>query len=93
MAIYFRLIVDNLEPSTLYQKFIHTGLAFGQLPLYKEGDHTLNQSLTIAKYVARGTSLIPDDPWQQAVAENLAFTVYDYWSSKYKVLLLYNLKN
>ncbi|CAB3235966.1 unnamed protein product [Arctia plantaginis] len=56
-------------------------LEFGVFPLYKEGDHSLNQSLTIAKYVARGTSLIPDDPWEQAVAENLAFTVYDYWSN------------
>ncbi|CAB3255498.1 unnamed protein product [Arctia plantaginis] len=53
----------------------HDGFA-----LYKEGDRSLNQSLAIAKYVARGTSLIPDDPWEQAVIENIVYTIHEYWS-------------
>ncbi|KAF9791768.1 hypothetical protein SFRURICE_020167 [Spodoptera frugiperda] len=55
-------------------------LPFGQFPLYEEGDRMLTQSLAIAKYVARGTDLIPSDPWTQAVLDAAVYTIYDYWS-------------
>nr|CAB3506275.1 unnamed protein product [Spodoptera littoralis] len=55
-------------------------LPFGQFPLYEEGDRLLTQSLAIAKYVARGTDLIPSDPWTQAVLDAAVYTIYDYWS-------------
>lgn len=63
-----------------------TELPYGQFPLYEEGDRMLTQSLAIAKYVARGTDLIPSDPWTQAVLDAAVYTIYDYWSSKYSNL-------
>ncbi|CAD0200481.1 unnamed protein product [Chrysodeixis includens] len=56
-------------------------LPFGKMPLYVEGDKVLNQSLAIAKYVARDSGLIPADAWQQAVLDSTVLNIYDYWNS------------
>uniref|UniRef100_A0A2A4IW80 glutathione transferase n=1 Tax=Heliothis virescens TaxID=7102 RepID=A0A2A4IW80_HELVI len=56
-------------------------LPFGQLPLYEEDGRVLCQSLAIAKYVARGTDLIPSDPWKQAQVESAVYSVLDYWKN------------
>ncbi|CAH0583179.1 unnamed protein product [Chrysodeixis includens] len=56
-------------------------LPYGQLPLYVEGDKVLNQSLAIAKYVARDSGLIPADAWQQAVLDSAVYNIYDFWKS------------
>nr|AWX68889.1 glutathione S-transferase siama 2 [Heortia vitessoides] len=54
-------------------------LPYGQLPLYEEGNKSLNQSLAIARYVASKTGLLPSDPWQQAVLDAAVFNIYDFW--------------
>ncbi|XP_047026292.1 uncharacterized protein LOC124634675 [Helicoverpa zea] len=56
-------------------------LPFGQLPVYEEDGRVLCQSLAIAKYVARGTDLIPSDPWKYAQVESAVYSVLDYWKN------------
>nr|UNG44370.1 glutathione S-transferase [Spodoptera frugiperda] len=56
-------------------------LPYGQLPVYEEDGRVLTQSLAIAKYVARGTDLVPTDPWKNAVIESIVFTLIDYFKS------------
>ncbi|XP_026732230.1 glutathione S-transferase-like isoform X4 [Trichoplusia ni] len=56
-------------------------LPFGQIPIFVEGDKTLNQSLAIAKYVARDSDLIPADAWQQAILESTVYNIYDFWKN------------
>uniref|UniRef100_A0A2A4IXL3 glutathione transferase n=1 Tax=Heliothis virescens TaxID=7102 RepID=A0A2A4IXL3_HELVI len=53
-------------------------LPFGQFPLYEEDGRVLCQSLAIAKYVARGTDLIPSDPWKQAQVDSAVYSIMDY---------------
>ncbi|XP_068622126.1 glutathione S-transferase-like [Battus philenor] len=60
-------------------KKIQDLLPFGQLPLYEEGGAKLNQTLAIARYVAYKVNLLPNDPWEQAVLDSLALTIYDFW--------------
>lgn len=62
-------------------------LPFGQLPLYEEDGKTLNQSLAIARYVAHKISLLPADPWEQAVVDALVFNIYDFWASKLRIII------
>ncbi|XP_026732231.1 glutathione S-transferase-like isoform X5 [Trichoplusia ni] len=60
---------------------VKKSLPYGQLPLYVEGRKTLNQSLAIAKYVARDSGLIPADAWQQAILDSTVFNIYDFWKN------------
>lgn len=60
-----------------------SALPYGQLPVYEEDGRILTQSLAIAKYVARGTDLVPTDPWKNAVIESIVFTLIDYFKSKF----------
>ncbi|XP_047999751.1 glutathione S-transferase-like [Leguminivora glycinivorella] len=61
-------------------KHVKDSLPYGQLPLYQEGNRTLNQSLAIARYVASQLKLLPTDPWEQAVLDAIVFNIYDFWS-------------
>ncbi|XP_026313611.1 uncharacterized protein LOC113225509 [Hyposmocoma kahamanoa] len=63
-------------------KDVKDKLPYGQVPIYQEGDRTLNQSIAIARYVASKTGLLPSDPWDQAVLDAIVFTLYDFWSTK-----------
>ncbi|XP_072949727.1 glutathione S-transferase-like [Epargyreus clarus] len=54
-------------------------LPYGQLPLYEEGNRTLNQSLAIARYVASQHNLLPADSWEQAVLDAVVYNIYDFW--------------
>ncbi|KAI8420737.1 hypothetical protein MSG28_007960 [Choristoneura fumiferana] len=60
-------------------KSVKDTLPYGQLPLYEEGNKTLNQSLAIARYVAAQVHLLPTDPWEQAVLDAIVFNIYDFW--------------
>lgn len=77
----------RLDHATYRSQNIKSTLPYGQLPIYKEGDRVLTQSLAIAKYVARDADLIPTDPWKQAVLESIVYTIYDYWSNVRAVIL------
>nr|WRX05928.1 GSTS1h [Helicoverpa armigera] len=57
---------------------IKESLPFGQFPVYEEDGRVLCQTLAIAKYVARGTDLIPSDPWENALAEQAVYSITDY---------------
>ncbi|XP_026313612.1 glutathione S-transferase-like [Hyposmocoma kahamanoa] len=59
-------------------------LPYGQMPLYEEGDRSLNQSMAIARYLASKTGLIPSDPWDQAVLDAIVLDIYDF-SNKIKM--------
>ncbi|XP_059058554.1 glutathione S-transferase-like [Achroia grisella] len=59
---------------------VKDSLPYGQLPLYQEGNRSLNQSLAIARYVAVKANLLPSDPWDQAVLDAAVFNIYDFWS-------------
>ncbi|CAH2242034.1 glutathione S-transferase-like [Pararge aegeria] len=60
-------------------KNLKDSLPYGQLPLYEEGNRTINQSLAIARYVATLNNLVPTDPWEQAVLDAIVFNIYDFW--------------
>ncbi|CAH2059659.1 unnamed protein product, partial [Iphiclides podalirius] len=55
-------------------------LPYGQLPMYEEGGLKLTQSLAIARYVAYKVNVLPTDPWEQAMLDSMALTIYDFWS-------------
>lgn len=65
------------------------GLPFGQLPLYEDGKRSLHQSLAIARYIATNTPLLPSDPWDQAVLDAAALTVYDFQKRKHHHILVF----
>ncbi|XP_026485310.2 glutathione S-transferase-like [Vanessa tameamea] len=60
-------------------KSVKDSLPYGQLPLYEEGNRTLNQSLAIARYLANVHNLLPSDPWEQAVLDSIVYNIYDFW--------------
>ncbi|CAH2085325.1 unnamed protein product [Euphydryas editha] len=60
-------------------KSVKDSLPYGQLPLYEEGNKSLNQSLAIAKYVAYYSKLVPTDPWEQAVLDAVVYNIYDFF--------------
>nr|UQQ66580.1 glutathione S-transferase sigma 3 [Conogethes punctiferalis] len=60
-------------------KSVKDNLPYGQLPLYEEGNKSLNQSLAIARYLASKTKLLPTDLWEQALLDAAVFTFYDFW--------------
>ncbi|XP_063548103.1 glutathione S-transferase-like [Cydia strobilella] len=61
-------------------KSVKDSLPYGQLPLYQEGNRSLNQSLAIARYVSSQLKLLPTDPWEQAVLDAIVFNIYDFWT-------------
>ncbi|CAH0723592.1 unnamed protein product, partial [Brenthis ino] len=61
-------------------KSVKDSLPYGQLPLYEEGNRSLNQSLAIARYVGNVNNLVPTDPWEQAVLDAVVYNIYDFWS-------------
>ncbi|XP_045767137.1 glutathione S-transferase-like [Maniola jurtina] len=60
-------------------KDLKESLPYGQLPLYEEGNRTINQSLAIARYVATKINLVPSDPWEQALLDAVVYSIYDFW--------------
>ncbi|XP_022826003.1 glutathione S-transferase-like [Spodoptera litura] len=60
---------------------IKASLPYGQFPVYEEDGRVLTQSLAITKYVARGTDLVPTDPWDNAFIESVVFSIMDYWKN------------
>lgn len=57
---------------------------FGQLPVLKvDGDKCLAQSAAIDHYVAALAGLLPQDPWQAAVADQAYFFCEDVWQTIY----------
>nr|AIZ46904.1 glutathione S-transferase sigma 4 [Cnaphalocrocis medinalis] len=60
-------------------KNIKDNLPYGQLPLYEEGNKSLNQSVAIARYLASKTDLLPSDPWQQAILDAAVLNINDFW--------------
>ncbi|XP_026749589.1 glutathione S-transferase-like [Galleria mellonella] len=68
------------ERSSWPIKSVKDSLPYGQLPLYEEGNRSLNQSLAIARYVAVRANLLPSDPFEQAILDAAVFNIYDFWS-------------
>lgn len=65
----------------MYNMFF-PALPYGQLPLYEEGNRSLNQSLAIVRYVGQKANLVPADLWEQATLDAIALTIYDFLESK-----------
>lgn len=58
------------------------------MPVYEEGDRTLNQSFAIARYVASKAGLLPSDPWEQALLDAMVLNIYDFWNRKFLTSLV-----
>lgn len=59
-----------------------TAPPFGKLPMYKEGDRSLHQSLAIAQYIGKQVDLVPSDPWEEANAAAVLYTFNDFFPCK-----------
>ncbi|XP_063827323.1 glutathione S-transferase-like [Ostrinia nubilalis] len=71
-------------------KSVKESLPYGQFPLYEEGDKSLNQSLAIARYLARKADLLPSDLWQQAVLDAIVYNISDFWNKTKAIVFIAN---
>ena len=70
---YTWVLISALDNETKTPEFLKKSI-MGQIPVIELDDgRTLAQSNAIIRYLARGTVLLPDDPWTQAKVDEWLF--------------------
>ncbi|GBP76989.1 Glutathione S-transferase [Eumeta japonica] len=69
-------ILNDEDMAFLWRIFVLT-----RLPIFIDGERTLNQSMAIARYLGRGLDLVPADPWEEAAVDAVILTINDLLSS------------
>lgn len=60
---------------------------FGQLPFLEHNGKTVNQSVAIARYLAKIVNLAGNDEWENLEIDAIVDTVNDLRTSKKKIVL------